>query len=98
MQAIRVRSRKDDSVREIELSGVFVAVGIAPNTEFVRGLLPMNDGGFIVAHEDMSTSVEGIFAAGDVRTTNLRQVCTAVADGAIAGLSATKLITGINLA
>ncbi|HUT04611.1 MAG TPA: FAD-dependent oxidoreductase [bacterium] len=98
VEAIQVKSRKDGSVRELAVSAVFVSIGITPNTEFVQGLLEMDDAGFIVAKNDMSTSVEGIFAAGDVRTSHLRQVCTAVADGAIAGISAAKLITGIALA
>jgi len=98
VEAIQVRSRKDGSVREIPVSAVFVSVGITPNTEFVKGLLEMDDAGFIIAKDDMSTSVEGIFAAGDVRTSQLRQVCTAVADGAIAGISAAKLVTGVALA
>ncbi|MBN1591997.1 MAG: thioredoxin-disulfide reductase [Candidatus Coatesbacteria bacterium] len=95
---IRVKNREDGSVRDIELSGVFVAVGIAPNSDFVKDLLETDEGGFIVTKKDMSTSVEGVFAAGDVRVTDLRQVCTAVADGALAGLGATKRITGIDLA
>ncbi len=98
VEAIQVKSRKDGSVRELAVSAVFVSVGITPNTEFVQGFLEMDDTGFIVANDNMSTSVKGIFAAGDVRTTILRQVCTAVADGAIAGISAAKLITGIALA
>jgi len=94
---IRVRSVKDDSVRELAVDGVFMAVGIAPNTEFLEGMLKTDDKGFIVTKEDMSTSVPGIYAAGDVRHTVLRQVCTAVADGAIAGLSVAKFITGVSL-
>ncbi len=95
---VRVRSVKDGSLRDLAVDGVFIAVGIAPNAEFLGGILETDDKGFIEAKEDMSTSVPGVFAAGDVRTTNLRQVCTAVADGAIAGLSAAKFITGIALA
>ncbi len=94
---VRVRSVKDGSVRDLAVDGVFIAVGIAPNTEFLAGILETDDKGFIVTDGNMATSVEGVFAAGDVRTTNLRQVCTAVADGAIAGISAAKFITGISL-
>jgi len=94
---LRIRSVKDGSVSELAIDGVFMAVGIAPNTEFLGGILETDDKGFIVTKEDMSTSVPGVFAAGDVRKTNLRQVCTAVADGAIAGLAAVKFITGVSL-
>lgn len=97
VEGVRVKSKKDDSVKELKIDGLFVAVGIAPNTEFLGDFLETDDQGFIIAKADMSTSVRGVFAAGDVRTTNLRQVCTAVADGAIAGISAAKYITGISL-
>ncbi|MCD6326152.1 FAD-dependent oxidoreductase [bacterium] len=98
VEAVRVKSRKDDSTRDIKVDGVFISVGIAPNTEFLGDLLSVDDGGFIKTDDKMVTSVEGIFAAGDVRTTDLRQVCTAVADGAVAGLAAAKHLTGIALA
>lgn len=62
--------------------GVFIAVGITPNSEPYRDLVSMDSGGYIVAGEDGATSVRGVFAAGDVRTKGLRQIVTAVADGA----------------
>lgn len=68
-------------VEEINCSGLFVAVGTEPNTEFLGGALAL-DGGYIVADESGHTSVDGVFAAGDVRTKALRQVTTAVSDGA----------------
>ena len=61
---------------------MFIAVGIMPNTEAFRGFVDMDNGGYIVAGEDGITSVPGVFAAGDVRTKQLRQIITAVADGA----------------
>lgn len=77
-----IRSTKDESVQEKEIDGIFIAVGIHPNTAFVEGLLEMDEKGYIKAGEDGKTSVEGIFAAGDVRTKKLRQIITAVSDGA----------------
>ena len=77
-----IRSTKDESEQEIAIDGIFIAVGIHPNTGFVEGLLAMDENGYIKAGEDGRTSVDGIFAAGDVRTKRLRQIITAVSDGA----------------
>ena len=64
------------------MDGVFIAVGISPNSEAFKDSVDMDQGGYILAGEDGKTSVPGIFAAGDVRTKGLRQIVTAVADGA----------------
>ena len=60
------------------MAGVFIAVGIIPQTELLDGLADRNDGGYVLAGEDGITSAEGIFAAGDCRSKNLRQIITAV--------------------
>lgn len=70
--------------KEIQVDGVFIAVGTTPNTDMVKGLVDIDKGGYIVADETCKTSVPGIFAAGDVRTKQLRQVVTAASDGAVA--------------
>ena len=77
-----VTNKLDGSERTIDVNGVFIAVGIEPKSEPFRGLVDMDEKGFIVAGEDGRTSVPGIFAAGDIRTKALRQVITAVSDGA----------------
>lgn len=66
----------------MDMDGVFVAVGIVPNSQIARGLVDMDEGGYILAGEDGATSQPGIFAAGDIRKKALRQIVTAVADGA----------------
>lgn len=66
----------------LSVDGVFVAVGILPNSSLLEGKVEMDKGGYIVAGEDGATSVPGVFAAGDVRTKALRQIVTAVSDGA----------------
>ena len=82
----------NEGVRErLDVSGLFVAVGTSPNSELVKDKL-RNDNGYIVSDEYMRTSVEGVYVAGDVRVTPLRQVITACADGAIAGESAIKYL------
>ncbi len=68
----------------IKVDGMFEAIGARPNTELVRGLTELDENGYIIAGESCATPVPGLFAAGDVRTKLLRQVVTAVADGAAA--------------
>ncbi|MBI5518577.1 MAG: thioredoxin-disulfide reductase [Desulfovibrio sp.] len=87
VERIVVRNVKTNERRTIELSGVFIFIGLLPNTGFLGDLL-RTDGGWIVTDDRLATSVPGIFAAGDVRTTPLRQVVTAAGDGARAAMSA----------
>lgn len=70
--------------RTLPVSGVFVAVGMLPNTELLKDLVSLNESGYVAAGEDCKTDVPGVFAAGDLRTKHLRQVVTAAADGACA--------------
>ena len=70
--------------RELELDGLFVSIGRNPATEMFRGQLELDEAGYIVADESTRTSLPGVYAVGDVRTKTLRQVVTAVADGAMA--------------
>lgn len=76
---------KDGSVKTLETDGVFVALGAEPETGFIPSEIKKDDKGYIVTDDKMQTSVKGIFAAGDVREKNLRQIVTASSDGAIAG-------------
>lgn len=70
--------------RSLEVNGVFVAVGMDPSTELLKGVVDLDENGYVIAGEKCKTSVAGIFAAGDLRTKALRQVVTAAADGASA--------------
>lgn len=81
---ILVESRKDGSVRKIDVDGVFIAVGIRPLSGVFDGKVAMDEGGYIKAGETCETSIPGVYAAGDIRTKELRQVVTAVSDGACA--------------
>ena len=78
--------------RTLEVSGVFVAVGMQPATGMLQGIVLMDDNGYIIADETGKTSAAGFFAAGDVRTKELRQIITAVSDGANAATSAERYI------
>lgn len=80
-------------VKKLEVQGVFLAVGYVPNTKWLKGAVACSDYGYIVAGEDTKTDVPGVFVAGDVRTKKLRQVATAVADGAVAASEAAEYIS-----
>ena len=79
---ITVKNVKSGESRTLAVSGVFIAVGIRPDSEILEGLAESDEKGYIKAGEDTTTSCPGIYAAGDVRTKGLRQIVTAVADGA----------------
>lgn len=81
--AATVRDKNTGEERVLDVSGLFVAVGTLPNTEFLDGALELDQTGYIVAGETGETSIPGVWAAGDVRTKSLRQVVTAVSDGAV---------------
>lgn len=96
VKALRIQNKKTGESRELPLQGVFMAVGTAPNVEMVKGLPQQDEKGYLVAGEDCATSIPGIYAAGDVRTKQLRQVITAAADGANAITSIEKYLNGQN--
>lgn len=82
VESIKLQNVTTKEEQVLSVEGVFVAVGILPNTELFQEILTLDESGYIRAGEDCKTSVEGIFAAGDVRTKPLRQIITAAADGA----------------
>lgn len=88
VKKISIRNVVSGEKRELEMDGVFIAVGIHPNTELFENLVECDEKGYIIAGEDGATTEDGIFVAGDVRSKPLRQIVTAVADGAnaIAGI------------
>ena len=92
VEALKIQNKKTQEESFIETDGVFIAVGIVPGTEKFKDLVKLDEAGYIVAGEDGITSEPGIFAAGDIRTNNLRQVVTAVADGANAVASAQRYL------
>ena len=85
---------KTGEKKELPVNGVFIAVGIHPDSELVAGLADRDPAGYVLAGEDCVTSCPGIFAAGDVRKKPIRQVVTAVADGANAATSAGAFVAG----
>lgn len=89
---IILENSKTGEKKELRIDGVFPFIGLTPNTDMINGQLQQDANGFIVTDEYMNSSVEGVFAAGDVRTSPLRQVITAASDGAIAAVNAIKYV------
>ena len=88
---------KDGKERQIQVDGLFVAIGQAPDNEAFRNEVDLDSKGYISAGEDCSTKTEGIFTAGDCRTKAVRQLATAASDGAVAALAAVNYINGLAL-
>jgi thioredoxin reductase (NADPH) len=88
VESITVIDRETGAEKEIPVEGVFIYIGLKPNSDYLGGKVELNEWGFIPTDERMQTSVPGVFAAGDVRTTALRQIATAIGDGAVAASSA----------
>ncbi|MDD3237083.1 MAG: thioredoxin-disulfide reductase [Candidatus Gastranaerophilales bacterium] len=87
-----IESTEDKSKKELKVDGVFPYIGFTPNVDGINGQLRQNQAGFVETDVNMQTSVQGVYAVGDVRNTPLRQVITAAADGAIAACSAVKYL------
>lgn len=96
LEAVLIENLKTGEKRSITVDGVFIYVGNTPNTQFFNELVKIDEKGYIIADEKMRTSARGIFAAGDLRQKSLRQVVTAVADGAIAATEAEKYISALD--
>lgn len=92
IEGVHVKNVKTNEEKTIKANGCFIWVGILPNTEFLKGSVKTDEFGFIIADAKMKTNVPGVYVAGDVRDTPLRQVSTAVGDGAIAAISAEHYI------
>lgn len=92
VEKVVLRNVLTDEITELPVEGVFIYVGLEPNTAFLKDLIDLDKKGYIKTNEDMHTNIPGIYAAGDVRVKSLRQVITASADGSIAAVQAEKYI------
>jgi thioredoxin reductase (NADPH) len=89
---LHVKNVKSEEMSAIDVQGVFIYIGYNPNTEFLAGLANLDGENYLVTDANMNTSSTGIYAAGDVRAKPLKQIATAVGDGAIAAMAAEKYI------
>ena len=92
LNAIMIKNTETGDEKKLDLDGMFVAIGLVPDTDVAKDLTTLDDRGYIVSGEDTLTNVDGVFAAGDCRTKGVRQIATAIADGASAALGACKYI------
>lgn len=92
VERIKVQNVKTKAETTLGVAGVFMAVGTQPQTEALKGLVELDEGGYILAGEDCKTSAAGVFAAGDMRKKPLRQIVTALSDGAVSAHGAGEFI------
>ena len=95
VRELGLRNVKTGTESKLEVSGIFVAVGLRPNTGYLEGVVALSQEGFILVNDQMETGVPGIFAAGDIRAGSARQVSSAVGDGATAAISAERYLSSI---
>ena len=79
----------------LEVDGVFVAIGLIPNTSYLKDIVPLDEKGAVIVNNMMETAVPGVFAAGDIRINSIRQVVAAAGDGAVAAVSAAAYIENL---
>ncbi len=92
---LEMRSTLDDTTRTLEVDGLFVAIGVTPKAHFLANILELDRDGYILTDADCRTSMPGVFAAGDVRKKILKQIATAVGDGAIAAIVTEKYLDAL---
>jgi len=93
VKRIRLRQVKTGEESALEVAGVFISVGLKPNTDYLGSILPLDATGLIITDEKMETEIPGIFAAGDIRYNSARQAMTAAGDGATAAIYAEKFLS-----
>ncbi|MEA3369490.1 MAG: thioredoxin-disulfide reductase [Candidatus Ratteibacteria bacterium] len=96
VESITVRDKESNKESKIETSGIFVYIGFLPNAGFLEGLVELDKDEFIITNEKMETSLPGIYAAGDVRAKEVRQITVACGEGALAAVSARNYLNGKN--
>ena len=92
VNSVVLKNVKTNEISEISTNGIFPYIGILPNVDYINGQIAQDNRGFIITDETMKTSVEGVYAVGDVRNTPLRQVITAASDGAVGAVYASKYV------
>lgn len=95
LKAVQLENVKTSQTTTLSVAGVFIAIGMVPNTAWLKDLVTLDEWGFILTNEIMATNIPGIFAAGDVRSKLERQISTAVGDGTIATIAVERYLEGI---
>ena len=95
LTGVKVRNLQTGEEQSVEADGLFISIGRKPATDLVKDQLQLDQGGYIIAGEDTRASIPGVYAVGDVRTKQLRQIVTAVSDGAVAVHAAEEFLSGL---
>lgn len=93
VQRIKLHQVRTDEKSALDVSGIFISVGLKPDTDYLKGVLPLDAAGYIITNDRMETEIPGILAAGDIRHNSARQAIAAAGDGATAAIYAEKFIT-----
>ena len=94
VKGVKLRNVKSEEKSSLDVAGVFVSIGFSPNTEYLEGVLPLDERGVVVANAERETDVPGIFVAGDICRKSIWQVIVAAGDGAVAAISAERFLAG----
>lgn len=97
VKGLKIKNNQNNEISEIEVEGVFIAIGHKPATDFLKGQIELDERGYIVRRDETKTSVEGIFVAGDVADSKYRQIITAAGSGAQAALDAEKYLDSLSI-
>jgi thioredoxin reductase (NADPH) len=92
VEKLKLNNVKTGQKSDLSVSGVFISIGQRPNTDFLKGIIPLDANGYIITNEKMETSVPGVLAAGDIRSNSIRQTISAAGDGATAAMFADRYI------
>lgn len=95
VKSVHLKNVKTNEESDLAIDGIFPYIGITPNVDYIHGQIEQDKSGFIITDNTMKTSIEGVYAIGDVRTTPLRQVITAASDGAIGAVYAVKYVEAL---
>jgi thioredoxin reductase (NADPH) len=93
VKSLKLEDTENGKASTLKVDGLFVAIGFKPNTDFLKNTVPLDGAGYVITDEKMATPVPGIFAAGDVRSSSIRQVIGAAGDGAVAAIYAERYLS-----
>jgi thioredoxin reductase (NADPH) len=96
LESITVKNLENGTEQQMQLGGLFIAIGRIPQTELLKGIVDLTPDGYIITNSQMQTNIKGVFAAGDVCDKTVRQIVTATADGAMAAISAHQFVRGLS--